>query len=338
MSRKDDPPPPPAPAFDAAPLLKEIARGKHGAKNLTREQARELFAAVFAGEVADLALGALLVALRVKGENLDELAGMMDALQPHVVPLRFPVRRATPVMIPTYNGARKLPNLVPLLALLLAREGVPVLIHGEIHEARRVGAFEILQKLGHSQANSLGEAEQQLQEENLAAVSLDLLCPPLGRLISLREQMGVRNSGHTLAKLVLPVNVPAAQAMRLIAVTHPDFMELMREYFTTEPANIFLMRGVEGEPVVRLHAPQPMEYISAAGLRQSITLEMKETHDPEMLPSRDADATAAWTEEILAGLRPIPEAIFRQVEVIVERCRGVRSDSSGPALKLVSSR
>ena len=61
--------------FDPKPYLKELARGKNGARDMTREQARTLFSAVFAGELEDVALGALLVALRVKGESLDELAG-----------------------------------------------------------------------------------------------------------------------------------------------------------------------------------------------------------------------------------------------------------------------
>src|SRR5690242_13970560 len=125
--------------FDPRPFLKELARGEHGSRSLTREQAHTLFAAVFAGEVADVGLGALLVALRVKGENADGLAGMLDALAPHVVAMKLPPRRAMPVVLPTYNGSRKLPNLVPLLALALAREGVPVLLHGVEQEPQRVG-------------------------------------------------------------------------------------------------------------------------------------------------------------------------------------------------------
>ena len=111
--------------------------GQRAARDLTREQARALFAAVFAGEVEDLALGAVLTAFRVKGETAEELAGMMDALAPHVRPLQLPARRAA-VIVPSYNGARKLANLVPLLALLIAREGVAVVLHGVAQEPARV--------------------------------------------------------------------------------------------------------------------------------------------------------------------------------------------------------
>jgi anthranilate phosphoribosyltransferase len=322
-------------AFDPRPYLKEIARGKNGARDLTRDQAKELFAAVFAGEVADLALGALLVALRVKGENANELAGMVDALQPHVLPLKLPQRRAQPVIIPTYNGARKLPNLVPLMALLLAREGVPVLLHGAAQEPQRVGSFEILALLGHHPVTMIEEAEARLERHLLAPVPIGVLSLPLERLLDVRLEVGVRNCGHTIAKLLLPGGVPASAACRLIAVTHPDFMALMREHFTARPANAFLMRGAEGEPVVRLHAPQPIEQIDARG--QSVTHVMGDGDRQFELPARDAASTAQWTADVLDGKAIAPTALVRQVALIAEHCRSAGAAGRQP-LKLVSSK
>ena len=319
--------------FDATSYLRELARGKHGARDLTREQARTLFAAVFAGEVHDLALGALLTALRIKGESVDELAGMMDALAPHVNAVRLPARRAMPLVLPTYNGARKLPNLVPLLALLLAREGIPVLVHGAAQEAHRVGTLEILSHLGHASASSIIEAENRLEQHHLAAVPVNVLCPALSRVIDVRLTVGVRNSGHTLAKLVLPTGVAASQAARLVSVTHPDFQTLLREYLATAPANIFLMRGVEGEPVVRLHAPQPIEFIGADGRPLTLSIENGETG--LALPARDALSTAQWTAAVLDGRTPLPRALARQVALIAEQCR---KGAAVPLLKLVSSK
>jgi anthranilate phosphoribosyltransferase len=322
-------------AFDPRPLLKEIARGKHGTRSLTREQARDLFQAIFAGELNDVALGAILVALRVKGENAEELAGMVDALAPHVRPMRLPPRRALPVIVPTYNGSRKLPNLVPLLALMLAREGVPVLLHGAAQESTRVGTFEILAALGHAPASTIDEAEERLEDRLLAAVPIEVLAPDLARLIDLRLIVGVRNSGHTLAKLLLPQGVAAASACRLIAVTHPDFMALMREHFTQFPANVFLMRGVEGEPIVRLHAPQPIEQVDAEGTLVTHILGDGEAA-PE-LPARDAAATAQWTTAVLEGRVPAPSALAREVALIAAHCKSAGTAARQP-LKLVASK
>lgn len=322
-------------AFDARPYLKELARGQHGARDLTREQARTLFAAVFAGELSDLALGALLVALRVKGESLEELAGMMDALAAHVRPMRLPARRAIPVVIPTYNGSRKLPNLVPLLAMLIAREGVPVLVHGAAQEASRVGTLPILEMLGHQPLASIADAEQAIEERDLAAVPVGVLSPDLERLIDVRMEVGVRNSGHTLAKLMLPNGVGPGAACRVIAVTHPDFLKLLREYLVQSPANAFLMRGVEGEPVVRLHQAQPIEETRFDGA--PVTHLIAEGERDYALPERDAASTAQWTRAVLDGKAAVPVALAREVALIVDHCRQIGAAGRQP-LKLVSSK
>lgn len=322
--------------FDPRPLIKEIARGKHGARDLTREQAHELFSAILGGEVAGPALGAILVALRIKGETPEELAGMMAALAPHVRPMRLAARRAIPAVIATYNGARKLPNLVPLLALLLAREDVPVLLHGVAHESSRVGTFEILKLLGHAPVSDMEEGEERLQDQLLAPMPIDVLAPDLGRLLDLRLEIGVRNSGHTLAKLLLPQGVEAAAACRLIAVTHPDFLALLKEHFTTAPANVFLMRGVEGEAVVRLHAPQPIEQVAADG--NHVTHLLGEGEAGLELPSREASATAQWTRDVLDGKVPVPAALARQAALIAGHCRQQAMLGNRSPLRLVSSK
>ena len=321
--------------FDAKPYLKELARGQHGARNLTREQARTLFSAVFAGEVSDLALGALLVALRVKGESVEELAGMMDALAPHMRPMRLPARRAIPVLIPTYNGARKLPNLVPLLSLMLAREGVPVLVHGATQESSRIGTFQILEQLGHPPVSTITDAEESLEERQLAPVPIGVLSPDLAQLIDVRLEVGVRNSGHTAAKLALPNGVGAGAACRLVAVTHPDFMKLMREYFIVEPGNAFLMRGVEGEPVVRLHSPQPIEELTLDAPPVTHLITDSEADYP--LPSRDVHSTVQWTRDVLDAKTPAPLALARQAALIAEHCRRIATAGRQP-LKLVASK
>ncbi len=299
--------------FDPRPYLKELARGKNGARDLTREQSRTLFSAVFAGEVSDVALGALLVAFRVKGETLEELAGMMDALQPHVRPMEMPARRAIPVLVPSF----------------------PVLVHGVHQEAARVGTFEILELLGHRCVGSIGEAEDRIESHKLAAVPVGVLSPDLAMLIAVRLETGVRNSAHTLAKLLIPNGVAPNAACRLIAVTHPDFLKLVRDYFTASPANVFLMRGVEGEPMARLHAPQPIEEIKVDS--PPVTHLIGEGDVDFPLPARDAAATAHWTREVLAGRERAPLALAREVALIVEHCR-TAANARRPGLTLVSSK
>src|SRR5262245_66303958 len=100
-----------------APYIREIGRGKEGARSLTREQATDLMTQILNGKVNDLQLGGFALAMRIKGESADELAGFLDATNPLGMTLPAPGRPV--VLLPSYNGARKLPNLTPLLAALL---------------------------------------------------------------------------------------------------------------------------------------------------------------------------------------------------------------------------
>src|SRR6188472_438238 len=90
-------------------IIKEIGRGKNAAGDLNRDDARALFTAMLAGEIPDLQLGAILIALRIKGESLEELAGFLDACEACYAHLIAP-QGTVPVVIPAYNGARQLPN------------------------------------------------------------------------------------------------------------------------------------------------------------------------------------------------------------------------------------
>jgi anthranilate phosphoribosyltransferase len=116
--------------------IKEIGRGKQGARSLTREQAADLFGQVLDGQVTDLEIGGFCLAMRIKGETPEEMAGFLDAT--HARLNLLPASDKPLVVLPSYNGARKLPVLTPLLGLLLAREGLPVLIHGTATESTRV--------------------------------------------------------------------------------------------------------------------------------------------------------------------------------------------------------
>src|SRR3978361_2400587 len=129
-----------------APYLKEIGRGKQGARSLARARAADLFGQVLDGAVSDLEVGAFCIAMRIKGETPEEMAGFLDATQARLN--RVPAASVPVVVLPSYNGARKLPVLTPLLALLLAKRGMPVLMHGTAQESSRLALPTVLRELG----------------------------------------------------------------------------------------------------------------------------------------------------------------------------------------------
>lgn len=229
-------------------LIKEIGRGARGARDLSRAQAAELFGALLDGQVEDLQLGAIVLALRVKGESVEELLGFADALQARTLRLRVPAGPRL-VLLPALNGARKLLNLMPLLALHLASQGVPVLIQGRSDfGAARGDSFALLQALGHPLCNTPAEAETALQRHRLAVLPTAALCPGLDRLLALRPRLGLRNSAHTLVKLLDPA---PGRSLRVVAVTHGDFLDRLGQALpgltAADGGAALLLKGCEGE-------------------------------------------------------------------------------------------
>jgi anthranilate phosphoribosyltransferase len=307
--------------FLCARFIKEIGRGPNGARALTRDDTYALYEAMLDNRVSDLELGAVLLAYRVKGETAAELAAMLAAAHRSFEPLQIQNGRdqARPVSIPSYNGARKQPNLTPLLALLLAREGVPALIHGVTDDPGRVTSAEIFTELGIPSATSHDEIEDSLASRRLAFAPIAVLAPKLARLLAIRRIMGVRNSTHTLVKILQPF---AAPGLRLVNYTHPEYRDSLTSLFTDHPdaaeGGALLARGTEGEAVADTRRQVQVDWFHD-GHSETLVAPERSLPDAPMvaLPdSLDAATTARWIEAVLRGEAPMPPAIARQVEVI----------------------
>lgn len=301
--------------YPAARFIKEIGRGKKGARSVSREDARELYAAMLAGRVSDLELGGLMLAMRIKGESVDEIAGFLDAAEDSFDKLAAPDGEFAPVVIPSYNGSRNMPNLTPLLAMLLAREGVPVLVHGVTSDPGRVTTAEILRELGFSPAGSTQQAQAGFARSEPVFMPVEVLAPRMACLLELRRILGVRNSTHTLVKILQPFVQPA---LRLVSYTHPEYLEMLTAYFTTaapaERGDAFLMRGTEGETVANARRANRIDWFHD---HQCTVLVQKQEPVDELPPlplQSDASTTARWICEALNGAQPVPEPITEQVE------------------------
>jgi anthranilate phosphoribosyltransferase len=292
-----------------ASYLKVIARGKQGARALDRGQAAELFGQVLDGAVTDLEIGAFCIAMRIKGETPQEMAGFLDASYARLH--RVPASGRPVIVLPSYNGARKLPVLTPLLALLVARRGLPVLIHGTATESSRVFVPQVLQALGIAALPAI----RAIVPGEAAFAPTELLCPGLKRLLDVRLTVGLRNSSHSLVKLMNPC---AGPAVIVSSYTHPEYAVSMAAVFELMGATALLLRGTEGEVVADARRlPQMDGFI--AGRR--FPLEQKQPGTiadlPDLPKEIDAHSTAVYIREVLAGDRPVPASMALQVEHIL---------------------
>jgi anthranilate phosphoribosyltransferase len=299
-----------------APYLREIGRGKDGARDLTREQAADVMARVLDGQVDDVQMGAFAIAMRIKGESPEELAGFMDAVAPRMAPLPAPAA-AGAVVLPSYNGARKLPNLVPLLALLLARSGLSVLVHGLEEDPGRVTTAAVFEALGLPAVGDAAGVGARWQRGEPAFMATGDLHPSLARLLALRRVIGLRNPAHSLAKL-LPA-LPASNAVRVVNHTHPAYAESLGEFLRLTKANALLMRGTEGEPVADARRCPKLTAFVEGVERPELSVEAQGGSLavlPDLPQEIDATSTARFIEAVLAGAKPLPAPIATQVEAL----------------------
>lgn len=297
-----------------ASYIKEIGRGANGARSLGAEQAEDLMGTVLDGGASDLEVGAFALAMRMKGESLDEITGFLRAVQSRC--LALPSDRPV-VVIPSYNGARRLPNLTPLLAMWLAQEGARVLVHGPLHDPARVTSAEVFHDLGLHPAQGAADVASAWARHEPAFVPTAVLCAPLQRLLEVRRVVGVRNSGHTVAKMLNPI--AGARSLRLVSYTHPEFGALMSGWAQASAADAMLLRGTEGEPVADPRRHPKLDTWIAGRQRPDLSGPAHEGVLAELpwLPREtDAAATAVFVQEVLSGMRPVPQPLARQAALI----------------------
>ncbi len=292
--------------------IKDIGRGKDGARALDRAQAADLMGQILDQQVSDLELGAFCLAMRIKGETPEEMAGFLDAT--HARLNKVATSHAPTVVLPSYNGARKLPVLTPLLALLLAREGVAVVLHGTATEDARVSSQAVLAALGIAAS----EPSPQVKAGEVLVVPTGVLHAGLERLLAVRRVVGLRNPGHSLVKLMNPCDGPA---LVVSSYTHPEYLQSMSATFALTGQHALLLRGTEGESVADARRTPAMDVFKDGQTRRVQEQQEGSLVQVPELPGTDAVATAQYIQRVLQGDLPVPQAIALQVQHILREVK-----------------
>ncbi len=310
--------------MNIAPFIKEIGRGKDGARSLKADQAEQLMADVLDGGVNDLQLGAFVIAMRIKGESDDELAGFLAATAARCIALT-PTRPT--VVLPSYNGARKLPNLTALLAQLLVQSGMQVLVHGPLNDPVRVTTAEIFRNLGLPIARDAAEIDRAWARREPVFIATENLCPPLARLLDVRWTVGLRNSGHTIAKLLDPCR--GRQSVRVVNYTHPEYGLALTTFLARIGADAMLLRGTEGEPAADPRRTPKMDVFVAGATRPELAPapQVGVLAELPVLPrTTDAATTAHYIQSVVSGATPAPTPLTEQVACLARVFDAMRFD------------
>ena len=197
------------------------ARLMHG-QNLDRGQAAEFLRALVDPAAADAQIAAALTALAIKGETVEELTGMAEALRDRAVPLR-PRHNCFIDTAGTGSSAAKTFNVSTAAAFVIAGAGLPVAKHGARAATSHCGSADVLEVLGVNTAASPEVSERCLNEHRICFMFAPLFHQGTARVARVRRQLSVQTTFNLLG----PLSNPARAPLQILGVARSSLLEPM---------------------------------------------------------------------------------------------------------------
>jgi anthranilate phosphoribosyltransferase len=184
-------------------------------RTLTLDEARAAMGSVMDGEATPALLAALLVALRMRGETVDELAGFATAMRERVVRVDAPEGAVD--TCGTGGDASGTFNISTAAALVVAAAGVPVAKHGNRAITSRSGSADVLDALGVRIDHDAASAGSALGDIGFAFLFAPAFHPAMKHAGPTRREIGVR----TAFNLIGPLTNPAGARRQVVGVADP---------------------------------------------------------------------------------------------------------------------
>lgn len=268
--------------------LKEVARGKRGARDLSYEDAKKAAEAILDLKASPAQIGAFLIAERIKMESLEELIAFITAARERSV--RIPVHQGIDCTGP-YDGRSSSYYASFGAAFVLAAAGLPVTLHGSDSLPPKWGITvpDMLRTKGI-------ELEEIPQEQLLAAagnsgiliIPTEKWCPSLAQLRPIRTELGMRTVFNTVEKL-LDLSVSPYLA---IGIFHNTVFERMSQLITRLGYRKgLIVQGVEGSE--DLHIDRPTRVYAVENGEA-----VMQTFDPEVYELKAEVPEVIWTPQL----------------------------------------
>src|SRR5712692_1796557 len=197
-------------------LLPRLMRSE----DLSRAEAAQLLDALLEPEASDAQIASTLIALRLKGETFEELAGMSEAMRSRAV--RITSRHACFIDTAGTGSSRvKTFNVSTAAAFVIAGAGLAVAKHGNRAASSRCGSADVLAALGVNVSASPEVAEKCLNEIGICFMFAPLYHGATARVASVRRELGVQTTFNLLGPLTNPAHAPR----QIIGVANPNAIE-----------------------------------------------------------------------------------------------------------------
>ena len=263
---------------------------------LSEIEAREAFTCIMQGAVSEIELAAFLVALKARGETVDEIAGAVSAMKTLMVPATAPEGAVD--IVGTGGDAKGTYNISTATAFVLAGAGVPVAKHGNRAVSSKSGAADVLEKLGVTLKMPPERIPHCFERAGLAFLWAPAHHPAMRHAAPVRQGLKLR----TIFNLLGPLINPAGAKRMLIGTYAEQWLEPMAEV---------LKRG-GAEHVWAVHGADGMDELSTTGTSRVVELKGGRLTSFEVHPS-DAGLPQAQLFDLQSGSAEDSAAAMREL-------------------------
>ena len=280
-------------------LLLRLMQGK----NLSRIEAKNLLNQLLQGEATDAQIAAALVALSIKGETTEELAGMAEAMRENSTKIRT-VHTDFIDTAGTGSSRVKTFNVSTAAAFVIAGAGLPVAKHGSRAATSKSGSADVLAALGVNVSASRDSSEKCLNEIGICFMFAPLYHASTARVAAVRRELGV----HTTFNLLGPMTNPANAPFQIMGVWHKDLVAPIAE--TLQKLGIrraLVVHGLDGLDEITVSAKTSVAEITPEYIKfyevspEDFSFEI--VKNIENLRGGDATQNAQTIKEVLENKR-----------------------------------
>lgn len=284
--------------------LRMTAKGKRGAKDMTREQAKEALSFLFTAEADRAQVAAFLTAMRFKGTCLNEFLGFLDAIYDASTTINPVIDNLVNTNGP-YDGKKKYLQLNPGAGILAAASGSAVIMHSstDLPPKKGVTTAHVLESLGIPAFLSPDVVKKNIEIHRFGFLHSSVFSHGIEQLRSVREVLVYRSLLHACEVLLNP----AGAKNSIVGAAHESFLHRFTEVLVEQGLNhVLTVQGLDGGDELPLQPTAAVEY--------------KKGSNPRALNLNPADYGIECKEASLSG-SPAETA------VIIQDCFAGRDDS-----------
>ena len=287
-------------------LIAKVATGA----SLTREEAASAFDRMMSGEATPSQMGGLLMALRVRGETVDEITGAVTTMRAKMLGVQAPADAID--VVGTGGDASGSFNISTCAAFIVAGAGVPVAKHGNRALSSKSGAADVLSALGVKIDLNAAQVGKCIREAGIGFMFAPAHHPAMKNVGPTRVELGTR----TIFNLLGPLSNPASVKRQMIGTFSKHWVEPMAQVLKNLGSEtVWVVHGSDGLDEITTSGPSSVAALEKGNIR---TFEISPDDvglpraKPEALRGGDAEHNAKALLDVLKG----KEGPFRDVAIL----------------------